>query len=296
MQPLDERRQEPQRRLIITADDFGLAIPVNEAVEAGHREGVLTAASLMVGGGAVDDAVRRAFAMPSLAVGLHLVLVDGRPILPPGSIPDLVGPDGWLRRDLARFGLLLATNSSVRRQLRAEIDAQFAAFAQTGLPIDHVNVHRHYHLHPVVAMTVLDAVRDHGAPAIRVPWEPQGLVRAVDKTVSGGESLLTGWLARWMRRQGQRRQLAFPDRVVGIAWSGRFHAQRLAAVLERLPHGLTEIYVHPATSDHFPGSAPNYQYQAEMAALLSPAVRIAAQNMQRSGYAAALISRPAPAC
>ena len=73
------------KRLIVTADDFGLSGPVNEAVEEAHRRGILTAASLMVGAPAFDDAVRRARAMPNLGVGLHLVLLDGRPVLPPAT-------------------------------------------------------------------------------------------------------------------------------------------------------------------------------------------------------------------
>ena len=83
-----------RRRLIVTVDDFGLAIPVNEAVERGHREGIVTAASLMVAEAAADDAVARARANPTLAVGLHVVVVAGRPVLPPERIPDLVGRDG----------------------------------------------------------------------------------------------------------------------------------------------------------------------------------------------------------
>ena len=83
-----------RRRLIVTVDDFGLAIPVNEAVERGHREGIVTAASLMVAEDAAADAVARANANPTLAVGLHVVVVAGRPLLPPERIPDLVGRDG----------------------------------------------------------------------------------------------------------------------------------------------------------------------------------------------------------
>ena len=45
------------KRLIVTADDFGAAVEVNEAVERAHRHGVLTAASLMVSGAAAHDAV-----------------------------------------------------------------------------------------------------------------------------------------------------------------------------------------------------------------------------------------------
>lgn len=69
------------KRLVITADDFGAASEVNDAVEAAHGNGVLTAASLMVAAPATADAVARAKRIPSLRVGLHLVLVEGRPVL-----------------------------------------------------------------------------------------------------------------------------------------------------------------------------------------------------------------------
>ena len=73
--------------LIVTADDFGAAVEVNEAVEAAHRTGILTAASLMVSGAAAGDAVARARRNPNLRVGLHLVLVEGRPTLPAAAVP-----------------------------------------------------------------------------------------------------------------------------------------------------------------------------------------------------------------
>src|ERR1700733_8305563 len=79
-----------RRLCIITADDFGLATTVNEAVETAHLSGVLTAASLMVGAPAAQDAAQRARANPSLRVGLHLTLCDGQAVLPRRQIPDLV--------------------------------------------------------------------------------------------------------------------------------------------------------------------------------------------------------------
>ena len=60
-----------RKRLIVTADDFGLSREVNEAVEQAHREGILTAASLMVSAPAAADAVARARRLPSLRVGLQ---------------------------------------------------------------------------------------------------------------------------------------------------------------------------------------------------------------------------------
>ena len=83
------------KHLIVTADDFGLSSQVNAAVERAHRDGILTAASLMVGAPAAAEAVAVARRNPRLRVGLHLALVEARPALPRSAVPDLVGPDGW---------------------------------------------------------------------------------------------------------------------------------------------------------------------------------------------------------
>ena len=65
-------------RLIVTADDFGMSMEVNEAVEEAHRNGILTCASLVVAGDAAEDAVRRAKRLPGLGVGLHLAIFGAR--------------------------------------------------------------------------------------------------------------------------------------------------------------------------------------------------------------------------
>src|SRR5260221_11756746 len=84
----------PARRLIVTADDFGAEIAINEAVEAAARDGILTCASLMVGPPAAADAVARARRLPGLPLGLHLVVIDGSPVLPPTAARGLVRAHG----------------------------------------------------------------------------------------------------------------------------------------------------------------------------------------------------------
>src|SRR5450432_1815770 len=114
------------RRVIFSADDFGLTPAVNEAVERAHRDGILDQASLMVAGAAAGDAVRRARAMPSLRVGLHLVVVEGPAVSPRSEIPDLVDPNGQFPSEQTRLGFRYFFRPGVRRQLAHEIRAQFA--------------------------------------------------------------------------------------------------------------------------------------------------------------------------
>jgi hopanoid biosynthesis associated protein HpnK len=254
------------KQLIVTADDFGAAAEVNEAVERARRDGILTAASLMVSGNAAADAVRRARALPSLRVGLHLVLVEGRPVLPARAVPDLVDSTGHFRSDMARAGAAMFFRPKVRAQLAAEIEAQFAAFAATSLTLDHVNAHKHFHLHPTIAALIVKIGRAHGARGARVPLEPQAVLARIEKHRPSGVVALTAPFAKALRRRFAKQGIRSPDQVFGLAWSGAMTAARLKGVIENLPDGLSEIYMHPATGP-FAGCAPGYRYGEELAAL-----------------------------
>jgi hopanoid biosynthesis associated protein HpnK len=264
------------KRLVVTADDFGAAREVNDAVMDAHANGILTAASLMVAAPFAADAVARARATPSLRVGLHLVLVEGRPVLPAAQVPDLIDAQGNFRTDMARVGAAMFFLPHVKRQLAAEISAQFAAFRATGLALDHVNAHKHFHLHPTIAALMLSIGRDFGLKAARVPLEPAATLARIEPHKGSFVAALTRPFAQGLRRRFAKAGIASPDAVFGLAWSGAMTGPRLQGILEHLPEGLTEIYLHPATGA-YPGSAPGYAYAAERAALLDPAVITAAK-------------------
>jgi hopanoid biosynthesis associated protein HpnK len=257
------------KRLIVTADDFGLTIPVNEAVEEGHRRGILTAASLMVSGDAAADAVARAKRLPTLGVGLHLVLVDGVPVLPPEQIPALVGRDGRFLPNVFVQGLRIFSLPSARRQLAAEIRAQLEAFRATGLALDHVNAHHHFHLHPTIGQILLRVAPEFGIRAVRLPLEP---------SVASGQPW--AWLTRWMESRHAHRLwenldaagIAHNDRIFGLADTGAMTAERARQYLERLPDGVSEIYFHPAAVR--PSVWPaEYRCAEEAAALIDPEIQ-----------------------
>jgi hopanoid biosynthesis associated protein HpnK len=273
------------KALVVTADDFGLSVPVNEAVEEGSRRGILSAASLMVGAPAWEDAVRRARSLPSLGVGLHLTLVEGHPVLPPDRIPGLVGADGRFSNDPVRFGIGLFFSSELRRQVADEILGQFARFRETDLPLDHVNGHRHFHMHPVVVDAIAQIAPSYGFPPVRVPVEPfrQSYAAMEDRPLGR----LGSWLFYFVLTRSMRRKLASAglprnDQVFGVNDSGAMVESRMLRYLDHVPEGVTELYCHPATRrwqgiDNLPA---NYQAIEELAALVSPAVRAKIEDLQ----------------
>jgi hopanoid biosynthesis associated protein HpnK len=248
-----------------------LAPEVNAAVEIAHTDGVLTAASLMVSGSAAEDAITRARRLPRLRVGLHLVLVEGAPKLPPERLPDLVDGSGRFRVDMAALGFAIFARKAVRRQVAAEIEAQFEAFRATGLQLDHVNTHKHYHLHPTIADLILTIGSRYGMRSLRVPIEPRTTLRTIEPNNRlPGDWTVAPW-ARLLSRIAGRAALRTPDAVFGLTWTGAMTRSRLAGLLQHLPGGLSEIYLHPATHDSFPGHAPGYRYKEELDALTSQA-------------------------
>ena len=272
--------------MIVTADDFGVAREVNEAVEAAHGSGVLSAASLMVGGAAAPDAVTRAKRLPRLRVGLHLVLVEGRPLLSPDRIPDLVTADGVFRTDMAALGATIWLRASVRRQVAAEIAAQFEAFAATGLALDHVNAHKHFHLHPTIASMLMQIGPRFGMRAVRAPVEPRRFLDRVEPASPRPSDWLAQSWAALLRKRLRRKGVKVADQVFGNGWSGAMTAERMSALMSDLPAGVTEIYTHPATAGGFKGAAAHYRYSDELLALKSDAVAAAlrASGATTGGY------------
>ena len=262
------------RRVIFSADDFGLTEMVNEAVERAHRDGILDQASLMVAGPAADDAVRRARALPSLRVGLHLVVIEGPAASPPEAIPGLVDAAGQFPSGQARLGIDYFFRPDIRRQLALEIEAQFAAYAATGLTLHHADAHKHMHLHPTVGRLLIEAGLRHGLRAIRVPNEPPAVMARLGEKPTLGDRALHAW-TRVLRHQALRAGLRVNDQCFGLAWSGHMTRERVGRLLAVLPDGRTEIYFHPAVARDalLRRLMPGYEHEAEYRTLLDRQLR-----------------------
>ena len=221
----------------------------------------------MVAGPAAADAIRRARALPNLGVGLHLVVVEGDAVLP--------GSAAFGSNQL-QLGLEYFFSRRGRNRLAAEIDAQYRAFASTGLRLDHANAHKHMHVHPTVGRLLVETGLGFGLQALRLPAEPPALMRACDVPQGLAAQALYHW-THLLRRTARRAGLVTNDWVLGLAWTGHMTADRVLRAAPLLPAGLGEIYFHPATAKTslFQRLMPDYEPEAELATLLDPAVRTA---------------------
>ncbi|MEH2238519.1 hopanoid biosynthesis-associated protein HpnK [Nostoc sp.] len=274
-----------RRFAIINGDDFGFSSGVNQAIIKAHKQGILTSTSLMVSGDAAQEAIALAHNHPNLAVGLHLVLVCGRAVLPPTQIPHLVSSNGNFPDSPLKTGLRYQFQSAARSELRREIRAQLIKFRDSGLSLSHVDGHLHLHSHPFVLSILVELAQEFNIRVIRLPNEELGMSLKLDRRRLLTKLVWSGVFSL-LRRYGETlltsQNINYANRVYGLLATGSMTEEYLLGLIPQIEADLVEIYFHPAVPA--PGEPFNGSPGAgtvELAALLSEKVR---QTLTANGF------------
>ena len=239
-------------RLIVNADDFGMAPGVNRAILELHAAEVLTSATLMARGAATEEAVKMALAMPSLGVGCHIVLVDGTPSATPSAIPSLIDETtGALYSTPGAFLKRLYSARIRPAQIELEAAAQIAALQSFGLRLTHVDTHKHLHMFPGVLGPILRAARAAGIQSVRNPFEPLWSINATKDAPEKRrvEILLLRRLESRFRRLVAREGLETTDGAIGVLATGTLELAVVNALISAMPEGTFEFVSHPGYRD-----------------------------------------------
>ena len=271
--------------LIINADDFGFSQGVNAAIIQAHEEGILTSTSLMVSGDAAQEAIALAKNHPHLAVGLHLVLVCGKSVLPPAQIPNLVDSQGNFSNNPTQAGLSYQFNQATRAELRLEISAQLQKFRDSGLNLAHVDGHLHLHVHPVILNILTEFAAEFKIKFIRLPSEELTKNLKIDQRNLLTKiiwSIVFGQLRRYGEGLLKANQIKFANRVYGLLQTGDMSEKYLLDLIPQIEAELVEIYSHPALVN----TDINHGGEVELAALLSQQVRelLTVRGVELSNY------------
>ena len=248
---------ENLKRLIINADDFGRHELINQAVEKGVTEGCLRSATLMPGGKAFESAVAVARRQKELGVGIHFTLVNGYPILPPQEIPSLVTAEGVFFDDYTVLVKHFLAGRVNLEEVRAELAAQLNKLEGAGLSLTHADSHQHMHTLPGVIDTALSLFSG----------EFGGLGQLIGRIGLGTLACLSAWKAK-------RKGMATPDHFAGIVAGEAVSEAYLLDFIRQLQPGTTEVMMHPGLDNQVlvPDCAWEHDFEAELAAIVSPAV------------------------
>jgi hopanoid biosynthesis associated protein HpnK len=274
----------PQRRyLVINGDDFGLSAQVNAGIIHAHTHGILTNTSLMVTAPAWQDAVARAKDTPSLSVGLHLTLVQGKATLPPHCTSAITDFGGNFPDNPTHAGLRYFFSRRARHQVRDECRAQIEKLLAIGLPLGHVDGHLNIHMHPTVMDILIPLLLEYHIPAMRVSHEPLALSLALDPRAGirkRWESLIFTQLARRAKKKLHAAGIVFPSTLFGLHQSGEITESYLLRLIPQLAPGVTELYCHPAFLPCLEVQrwTPTYRRDVELDALTRRSIRNALEE------------------
>jgi predicted glycoside hydrolase/deacetylase ChbG (UPF0249 family) len=255
------------RRLIVSGDDLGLHESINRGVLEAHEEGIVTSASIVACGRAFDHACSLVQKPRTLDLGLHLTLVEERPLLGPEVLKTLA-PQGVLPKNYLQLFSRLVKGRIDLREVEMELEAQIQKVLKAGLTISHLDSHQHTHFFPQVRSILLGLAERHRIPGIRAG------ARVVPSPTKF--SVLLAPLAKRVQRAARGLGLKTPDSLWLPSPSGRVTAAQLMAGIRNLPAGVTEVAVHPGTDQialDREYSGWRFQWEQELAAIKATEVR-----------------------
>jgi len=162
-------------KIIINADDFGWTEGINRAVEQAHTEGVLTSATIMSNMPAADQAVDIAKKLPNLGVGVHLNLMEARPLSQADSVAVLLDSEGAFAYTPGKLAVKSLLSREVRAAIKTELAAQIEWVIDKGIKPTHLDSHKHIHTFPTIFSIVCSLAKSFNIAAVRCPFEPKSV-------------------------------------------------------------------------------------------------------------------------
>lgn len=269
------------RRLIVNGDDFGRSPGVSRGILESHRRGIVTSTTAMIGQPGIEAQLAEAMACPNLGIGLHLDFTHGRPILPPDTIPSLVGNDGQF---LDQHTLWARAGEIPGAHLQAELCAQIERFlALAGRLPDHLDCHHFVYLYPAFFQVYADLAEQYHLP-LRIPFAPETDFRQAARSLPFLEGFPQDMVRGMIVTNSvylKSRQLAHPDRFICTFFGTEaLTLDYLLYLLDTLPLGTTELMCHPGYDEPaLASSSYRHERETELRLLTHPDVQSRVQQL-----------------
>ena len=243
------------KRLIINADDFGLAPGVNRAIVELQQAGALSSTTLMATAPYFSPAVYLAFAQPRWPSAAMWCWWTARPACTLAKcLPCSTRASGSsLPATVGSFFADLLRGRIREQEIEAEAIAQIRRIQSSGLTVSHIDSHKHLHasspgagspasrgaplrglLRSQSVRAVVEPARHAGLPAPGgerkcMPCAPSG--RAFSRLIMAQHGMTTA------------------DGSIGLLATGILDDPVLRSLLQAMPSGTWELVCHPGYND-----------------------------------------------
>lgn len=171
------------KKIIISADDFGLTEGVTKGIAESINNGIVSRTSAMMCTGGAQWISKYKEGLDG-KIGLHLQLTDGSPLLPATQVSSLLNGRGLF----ARKRPLIRLETLNPEELEAEWEAQMQALLDTGVKPSHIDTHHNVHRYPKVFNVFLKLAIKYQLPARAL--SPEMSMRLKSHGLLGAKSCL----------------------------------------------------------------------------------------------------------
>ena len=234
------------KKLIVNADDFGYSEEINKGIIESHLNGIVTSTSMIVNMPGFKSAVKSAKKHPSLDIGIHLNLTEGKPLL-----NSLLAVKGKFSGSYLNFIL----NKYPEEEIEVELEAQITKLKSAGIKISHIDGHQHIHVFPNVFKIIINLAKKHNIKYIRIPDEKR--VSVLDKVFSASiydgqliKNIALSVLSLNKKRILKENGLKTTDNFYGVLSANQLTFTKMASVLKQVEEGLSELICHPGNENY----------------------------------------------
>lgn len=253
------------KQLIINSDDYGRSPEISRGIREAHLKGVVTSTTCMMNIPSTADDIKLALQeAPDLAMGVHLVLTMGKPILPREKVSSIVDENGDNRKYTPFLENVPNLNlDEVKAEWQAQIDAFIAA---SGKKPTHLDSHHHSsYFSPALFRTMLELAKEYNCP-IRYPLLPTN--------EDSQEFAETTRQAPELLKEFQPRR---PDVFYVNFYDETATKENLLSIISSVGEGTSELMCHPGyvEADFVKESIYNLQREKELKILTDPDIKAA---------------------
>ena len=256
------------KKLIVSADDFGMTEGINSGIIKSFNEGIVTSASIMANMPGFEPAINLAKGNPHLAIGIHLNIMKGEPLQPANRVSSLVDSDGSFH-PLTELIKRLLLGRIVLAEMEQELRSQVEQVIATGLKITHLDSHRHFHIYPSILKVIVRLAGEYNIARIRYPRS------RFDFSLNWKELLL---LLLSLRSSNimTKNDMEYPQRFFEFLRieKNKNPLQSFDSFCRNLPEGVTELCCHPGfvTGELDKSEAGAYNRERQIEILTAPDV------------------------
>jgi predicted glycoside hydrolase/deacetylase ChbG (UPF0249 family) len=254
------------KKLIVNADDFGFTQVITDAIIDCHNDGIVTSTTLMSNMSFAEYAASKAKAFPKLSVGLHLNLTEGRPLVVPSKVDNLVDSKGnFLDGSIQCKSLWF--NEKVEEQVYRECEAQLLRALDLGLNISHFDSHHRIQKSLIVRRVIIKLHKLYGIPAVRTQkglyWtDPEAkFYLKLKKTLLNLRKFRREYIRMLNHLIMRKNGLLTPDRMISPNYLIPHLSdpkKQFIQCLKSLPDGISELTLHPGYYDEKSTDSPAY--------------------------------------